>query len=165
MHSVGILVVEVVAVVAVLGVLIAFGTGSWTRRGEGWPDPAGLESACKFSGGSRLGEGVMAALVAALAELGVQAVNPDADGIGWGVRATLEGRSAYVHLWRGTGDDDEWILAVEDPSSGGPGAPEIVGAVRRALGTIAALDRITWRPRELVTGTYAELVARRRGRI
>jgi hypothetical protein len=179
MHTLGIVAVTVAVIVGGLAVLMV-AAGIWARRGEGRPDRPGVETACRFRGGSHLataderaseaehgglylGEGVMTALVAALRELGVETRNPGADDFGWGVQATLEGRSAYVHLWRDAEQEgDGWLLLVLDPGSGGPGAPEIVPAVRHALGTIAGLDRITWLPRERVPGTYPELLAGRK---
>jgi hypothetical protein len=179
MHTLGIVVVAIAVTVGGLAVLMV-AAGMWARRGEGRPDRPGVETACTFFGASRLatageraseaehggmylGEGVMTALVAALGQLGVEARDPGADDFGWGVRATLQRRSAYVHLWRDVEqEDDGWLLFVLDPGSGGPGAPELAAAVRNALGTIAGLDRITWQPRERVPGSYPALVAQRK---
>jgi hypothetical protein len=138
--------------------------GVWTRRGEARPDAPGVQSACTFRGGGRyltaeekaleaeqgslvLGEGILTALTAALRGLGVDMGEPDADDKGWGVRARLGRRSAYLQLWRDLGDDD-WILVVLDPSSGGPGPDELLPVVGRALGTLAGIEGVIWHPRE-----------------
>jgi hypothetical protein len=156
-----------VVVLVILGGLVAFVMvlGVWTRRGEAKPDAPGVQTACTFRGGGRymtaeekaleaeqgslvLGEGIVTALTDALRGLGVGMGEPDADDMGWGVRARLGQRSAYLQVWRDVGDADDWILVVRDPSSGGPGPAELPPVVGRALGTLAGIEGVIWHPRE-----------------
>src|SRR4051812_33121197 len=145
------------ALVLLLGSLIAVvgvglvGLAIWSRRGEGRPDRRGVRTVCRFSGGARYmtdeeradesgstshGEGVVTALAAALGTADVTTTTPDADDVGWAVRASLGRHKAYLQVLHIEEEGDVWVLLVIDPSSGGPGSTQLLPLVDKSIRTL-----------------------------
>lgn len=158
---------DIILLVCLLVAGVAFGgllaVGFYVRRGEARPDAGGVRSVAMFRGGRALegeveaaedvgpGEGALRAIVARLEASGVTTTSFGDDEQSWGVHVERAGHAAYLLL--AMRDDDEWLLWVLDPSSGGAGPRELLPIIDAALREIHELDEITWKRREDVDGS------------
>lgn len=144
-----------------------FAVAVLSRRGEARPDAPGVRSVAMFRGGLALedeigrgdeddvapGEGALRAILARLEARGVRTTSFGEDEQSWGAHVEHVGEAAYLLL--AMREEDEWLLCVLDPSSGGAGPRELLPIVDAALREIDDLDHITWTRREDVDDTGA----------
>jgi hypothetical protein len=146
-----------------------FAWAFWSRRGERRGDPPGVRTLASFRGaghhvlaserqaqrekGEPLGQGALQALAEELRRLGITVARLDLhESFAWSAHIERGSAKAYLILGERPGDGDEWLLLVQDSSSGGPGPRSLLGDIHAALTRVAELRDITWHSRQCFDG-------------
>jgi hypothetical protein len=133
---------EIIFAVAIVLISAPFAFSLWARRGQSKPDRPGEKTVVTFQT-DKTADAVMRELARFLKERGVETSEPGENGM----RVTLGKDVATILVDRMENDElAEWILHVQDPSSGGPGPASFVPHVDAALKAMSASD-IVWQRR------------------
>jgi hypothetical protein len=137
---------EIIFAVAIVVISAPFAFSLWARRGQSKPDRPGEKTVVTFQT-DKPADAIMRELVRILKERGVETSEPGEEEAGWGMRATLGKDVAYILVGRMENDElAEWILHVQDPSSGGPGPASFVPHIDAAMQLLGVTD-VRWQRR------------------